>query len=53
MTACDVVSAILVVVYVIGVIVWIALGFVQMRREIDWPPFRRAKDEEPKGENHA
>jgi len=53
MAACDVVCTIPVVVYVIGVIVWIALGFEQMRHENAWPLLRRAKDEEPKGETHA
>lgn len=47
MDACDLVCAIPVVVAVIGLIVWMAAGFEQASRENDWPPLRRAGDDEP------
>ena len=47
MDVCDLVIEIPVVVAVIGLIAWMAWGFEQMSRENDWPPLRRADDDEP------
>jgi len=42
----DLVIEIPVVLAVIGIIVWMALGFEEASRENDWPPLRRAGDDE-------
>lgn len=44
---CELVVAIPVVVAVIGLIAWMALNFEEASRENDWPPLRRAGDDEP------
>lgn len=44
---CDLVYVLPALVGVIGIIVWMALGFEEASRENDWPPLRRADDDEP------
>ena len=44
---CELVVAIPVAVAVIGLIAWMALNFEEASRENDWPPLRRAGDDEP------
>ena len=44
---CELVVAIPVVLAVIGIIVWMALGFEEASRENDWPPLRREGDDKP------
>lgn len=46
-SVCELVLAIPVVVAVIGLIAWMALNFEEASRENDWPPLRRAGDDEP------
>ena len=43
----DLVIEIPVVLAVIGIIVWMALGLEQASRENDWPPLRREGDDKP------